>query len=137
MQDASLSTTDCSPLAPSFAGRPQDAYSVFDGWELYPSNLPDFDTLCDDSKGYSNRLDSLSSYLFSNKIALHVIDAYGGCSPLGRILWTQQRLTCTSNADFTAFTAAKNRFLADSTPLRSLRDAENYFQSPIPDLRIM
>ena len=78
MQDASDSTTDCSPCAPSVADHPKDAYSIFDGWELYPSNLPDFDTLCDDSDGYNDRLKILSGVLFSNKISLCVIDAYCG-----------------------------------------------------------
>lgn len=55
------------------------ASSPFDGWEQYPSNLPCFDTLCSDSGGYSDRLKALSTSLFSEKIALHVIDANGEC----------------------------------------------------------
>lgn len=68
----------CSPLQPTIAAHSQDASSPIDGWERYPSNIPSFDALCDDGDEYNNRLRVLSSSLFSNKVALHVIDANGG-----------------------------------------------------------
>lgn len=48
---------------------------VFDGWEQYPSNLPDFDALCENGSGYDERLQSMAGSLFSTRVALQVIDA--------------------------------------------------------------
>ncbi len=73
----------CSSPHPKIAPYPQDASSPFDGWERYPSNISSIDTLCDDGVEYNNRLGVLSSSLFSNKVALLVIDASGGYTRFG------------------------------------------------------
>lgn len=73
----------CGPLDPTIAAHSQNASSPFDGWERYPFNIPSFDTLCDDGDEYNNRLNVLSSSLFSNKVALHVIDTNGGYTHTG------------------------------------------------------
>jgi len=51
--------------------------SPFDGWENYPSNVPGFDSLCEDGDLYSDRLEAMKTELFSPEDALQVIDAHG------------------------------------------------------------
>lgn len=126
MPDAS-GTSRCSPL-------PAQTSSPFDGWENYPSNIPSFDTLCDDCDGYNDRLKLLSSSLFSNKVELHVIDANGWCTQCGMLSILIDSMVV---ADVSVLIAAKHDFVAESIVPKNTPDTEAYFQSPEPDLRLM
>jgi hypothetical protein len=49
----------------------------FQGWQNYPSNLLDFCPLVEDDIRYRERLQQLSSLLFSEKSVVQVVDAQG------------------------------------------------------------
>jgi len=53
------------------------AEDCFQGWQKYPSNLQDFCPLVEDDTRYRERLQQLSSLLFSEKSAVQVLDAQG------------------------------------------------------------
>ena len=127
MSDASDNSSRCGSILARTS-------SPYDGWESYPSNIPGFDTLCDDGDGYNDRLKLLSSSLFSNKVDLHVIDANGWCTWFGTMSVSIDSMIV---ADVRVLIAAIHGFVAESIALKNTPDAEAYFQSPEPDLRLM
>lgn len=55
----------------------EEMEGCFEGWQDYPTNLNHYDPMLEDGQRYQDRLEDLSGSLFSDKVALHVIDANG------------------------------------------------------------